>query len=511
VSTLIAMSAGPAIAPLTRLTAGQQIPFGGDRVTVVDRQLAERFRPGDRLVVVQTTGSLLHVPAEVHAVVEAAVDDATAAFAALASCSDDAISSFFDAFASALEDDGRFEPVADANADDVARAVERGRSTTRLVLDGPMRAAMVGGLRAWRDSPSRRDGTVAQVEHRAWTVDARRAPLGVVGFVFEGRPNVFADACGVVRTGNAVVFRIGSDALGTARAIVDHLLTPSLVASGLPLGVVRLVDDPTHAAGHALFSDRRLALAVARGSGPAVAELGAVAAQSGTPVSLHGTGGAWMVVAAGAAAATVRSAVRNSLDRKVCNTLNVVAVVRAAAPELVPVVLDGLDAAAADRGTQARLHVVSGSDAEVPADRFERWVEVVRAGGSVVEPAASIIDLEGLAIEWEWETSPEMTLVVVDSIDDAVELCNRFGPRFVASLISDDAAEHERFYSTIDAPFVGNGFTRWVDGQYALNTPELGLSNWQHGRTLGRGAILSGDSVFTVRHRAVVSDHDLRR
>ena len=80
-------------------------------------------------------------------------------------------------------------------------------------------------------------------------------------------------------------------------AIVEHALVPSLHAAGLPRGVVRLIDSPTHAAGHALFNDPRLALAVARGSGPVVAELGAVAAQAGTPVSLHGTGGAWMVVA----------------------------------------------------------------------------------------------------------------------------------------------------------------------------------------------------------------------
>jgi glutamate-5-semialdehyde dehydrogenase len=63
----------------------------------------------------------------------------------------------------------------------------------------------------------------------------------------------------------------------------------------------------------------------------------------------------------------------------------------------------------------------------------------------------------------------------------------------------------------VDAPFVGNGFTRWVAGQYALGTPELGLSNWQHGRGLGRGAILSGDSVYTVRHRVVVDDHTTSR
>ena len=51
----------------------------------------------------------------------------------------------------------------------------------------------------------------------------------------------------------------------------------------------------------------------------------------------------------------------------------------------------------------------------------------------------------------------------------------------------------------VDAPFVGDGFTRWVDGQYALDTPELGLSNWQGGRLLGRGGVLSGDSVHTIR------------
>ena len=59
------------------------------------------------------------------------------------------------------------------------------------------------------------------IEHEGWSVEARRAPLGVVGFVFEGRPNVFADATGVLRTGNTVVMRIGRDALGTAEAIVD--------------------------------------------------------------------------------------------------------------------------------------------------------------------------------------------------------------------------------------------------------------------------------------------------
>ncbi len=505
------MSTRSSIETLTQLEAGQAIPFGGDRLARVTPELADAFRAGDRLVVVQETGALLHIPAAVHELVDAAVGLATDAFAALAECSDDAITVFFDAFADRIADDAVFAPVAAANDADVERAAARGRSTTRLVLDDAMRQGMVAGLRGWRDSPSRRGGVVAEVAHEQWAVQARRAPLGVVGFVFEGRPNVFADACGVVRTGNAVVFRIGSDALGTAQAIMTHALEPALVAAGLPAGLVALVESPLHAAGHALFADRRLALAVARGSGAAVAELGAVAAQVGTPVSLHGTGGAWIVAGEHASAGDLRDAAEHSLDRKVCNTLNVCAIPAQRAADLVPALLAGLDAAAARRGVAARLHVVSGSEHAVPGERFATTVEIHRADGVHEEPAASVVDEAQLAHEWEWERSPEVTLVVTSTVDEAIELCNRYSPRFVASLVSDDEREHERFYEAVDAPFVGNGFTRWVDGQYALNAPELGLSNWQHGRMLGRGAILSGDSIHTVRYRATVRDHGVHR
>jgi glutamate-5-semialdehyde dehydrogenase len=505
------VSSQPEVRALTRITEGQEIPFGGDRVTVVSAELAERFRAGDRLIVVQSSGALLLIPAEVSMLVSETVADASRAFAGLAAVTDDQITDFFDRFAGTLSDDEQFAPIAAANTADVAAAAAAGRSTTRLLLDERMRSDMVNGLLGWRDSPTRRDGVVERIDHGVWSVEARRAPLGVVGFVFEGRPNVFADACGVVRTGNAVVFRIGSDALATARAIVEHALAPALSGAALPQGTVRLIDSPTHAAGHALFADRRLALAVARGSGPAVGQLGAVAAQSGTPVSLHGTGGAWMVAGRHASTTTLADAIRHSLDRKVCNTLNVVVVLRERAEDLVPVVMASLDDAASANATSGRLHVVAGSEQYVPADRFARVVPITRAAGTTDEPAVSMIEETDLATEWEWERSPEITLVVVDSLDDAVERCNRHSPRFVASIITDDPDEVERFYAAVDAPFVGNGFTRWVDGQYALDSPELGLSNWQFGRMLGRGAILSGDSVHTIRHRATVADHSVCR
>jgi glutamate-5-semialdehyde dehydrogenase len=92
-----------------------------------------------------------------------------------------------------------------------------------------------------------------------------------------------------------------------------------------------------------------------------------------------------------------------------------------------------------------------------------------------------------------------------------VALFNRFSPQFVASLISRDEAAQSRFYEAVNAPFVGDGFTRWVDGQYALLKPELGLSNWERGRLFARGAVLSGDGVYTVRTRVTQHDPELHR
>jgi len=505
------MSAGDRLEPLDRLEEGMPIVVGGDRIARVPADLAAAFRSGDRLVVVPHDGALLHVPAAEAALVGATVSRAVEAFGVLGTVPDAAITAFYTAFADRLADDEAFGPVADANARDVEEARARGRSTTRLVLSPKMRDDMVAGLRGWAAVPSGRDAVVERIDHDGWTVEQRRSGLGVVGFVFEGRPNVFADAAGVLRSGNTVVFRIGSDALGTARAIVDAALQPALRDAGLPAGAVGLVDSPSRAAGWALFGDERLALAVARGSGDAVAQLGAVARQAGVPVSLHGTGGAWLVAGGGVDVDRFAAAVYHSLDRKVCNTLNVCCVRRADADRLLPVFLDALERAAAKRGASARLHVATGSAHPALEPWFTRRATVVRADGSHDEPAADLLDLEALGTEWEWEESPEVSLVLVDDVAEATALFNRLSPRLVVSLVSDDEAEQQQFWAAVDSPFVGNGFTRWVDGQYALGRPELGLSNWENGRLFGRGGVLSGDSVFTVRTRVHQVDPDVHR
>ncbi len=496
---------------LASLEANQPIVYGGNRVARVSPELAAAFRAGDRLLVVDTTGDLLHVPAEQWEIATGAVGAAHRAFLALGAIPDDAITDFFDRFAQNLADDDRFEAIAAANADDVERARERGRSTTRLQLSDKMRADMIGGLNLWRDARSGRDATLEVIEHDGWRLEQRSAGLGVVGFVFEGRPNVFADACGVIRSGNAVAFRIGSDALGTARAIVSNALDPALEAAGLPPGTASLVDSSAHAAGWAMFADERLALAVARGSGPAVEQLGAVARKVGTPVSLHGTGGAWIVTGRACDAERLRAVVANSLDRKVCNTVNTCCVLAESAKQLVPAIMAGLSDAASEAGVAPKLHVTPSAEPYVDPSWFSEKVSIARAEGEVAEAKAEPIAADQLGREWEWETSPEITVTVVDSVEQAVELFNTQSPRFVASLISTDEAEQDNFWAMIDAPFVGDGFTRWVDGQYALNKPELGLSNWQFGRLFGRGGVLSGESVFTVRSRVSQSDSSVRR
>lgn len=496
---------------LNELPVGMPIVFGGDRVVRVSEDLAARFHPGDRLLVVQKTGDLLLIPNEEYSIAAEAVGRAHAAFGAMGAVPDASITCFYEEFAARLEADSTWASIAQANAEDVERARARGRSTTRLLASEKMRRDMIAGLREWRDAPSLRGKILETVEHDGWRVEQVVAPLGVVGFVFEGRPNVFADATGVLRGGNTVVFRIGSDALGTARAIVQHALDPALEAAGLPRGAASLIESAGHAAGWAMFADTRLSLAVARGSGRAVEQLGSVARQAGIAVSLHGTGGAWMVADETTDPGKFELAAYHSLDRKVCNTLNVCCIPRTRAAELVPAFLNVLQRAGERRGHGYKLHVAAGDESHLPAELLTKRVPVRRAEGDVEEPLVGVLPADQLGREWEWEETPEVTLKIVENTDEAVTLFNDFSPQFVASLMSEDGENQRRFYETINAPFVGNGFTRWVDGQYALMRPELGLSNWQNGRLFARGGILSGDGVYTVRTRVVQSDPDVHR
>jgi glutamate-5-semialdehyde dehydrogenase len=479
-----------------------RVIVAGDRVMPVPAAMAERFRPGDSIVYSDVADELLLIPSAEKNVAVQAVSDALRAFEQMRGVSDEQVNRFYKRFAHYLGSEPIWASILHANRIDVEDARRRERSTTRLVASERLRQGMIEGLLGWSKMSTARGRVLETVEHSGWAVDLIVAELGVVAFVFEGRPNVLADATGVLKGGNTVVFRIGRDALRTANAIMDTALLPALAEAGLPSGAVRLVQSAEHAAGWALFGDRRLSLAVARGSGRAVATLGGLARQAGVPVSVHGTGGAWLVATAQTGVGDLERNVMLSLDRKVCNTLNVCCIPRAQAEWLVPAFLRGLAKAGERRKQAFKLHVVKGDETEWTRELFERKVAVVRAEGVIDEPQAESIGESELGHEWEWEETPEVTLKLVDGLDHAVRLFNAYSPRFVASLVSADAAEQRRFFETVNAPFVGDSHTRWVDGQLALRRPELGLSNWEHGRLLGRGGVLSGDGIFTIRTRA---------
>lgn len=485
--------------PLKEVAPGASLIVAGNRVVRVPAEVARGFRPGDALHYVDAAEELLHIPQAELAVARSAVDRALAAFERMGEVKEEAVNEFFRLAAAAVESDRVWERVRTANDQDVDAARSRGRSTTRLVATDALRRGMAMGLRGWAQAPATRGQEVERVQHEGWAVSLRKAELGVVAFVFEGRPNVVADATGVLKGGNTVVFRIGRDALRTARCLLAEVINPSLAGAGLPDGAVTLVDSAAHAAGWALFCDRRLGLAVARGSGRAVDVLGGLARQAGVPVSLHGTGGAWVVTSSRTGEAALRAAVERSLDRKVCNTLNVCCIQRSDAARLLPAFFEGLEQAGRTRGQSYKLHVVRGDEDAVPAGLRQSTVQVVRADGVREEPRVELLDESDLGREWEWEETPEVSLKLTESPREAAQLFNRFSPRFVASLLSDSEVEQREFYQRVAAPFVGDGHTRWVDGQVALNRPELGLSNWQEGRLLARAGILSGDGIFTLR------------
>jgi glutamate-5-semialdehyde dehydrogenase len=498
--------------PLEALDPNVQLIVQGDRLVSVPESIRSAFRSGDSLVYAEAVDELLLIPEREKRVVERAVGAALQAFRELRAITATQVQQFYQEFARRLADDSTWAEIARINGQDVADAKSRGRSTTRLVASEGMRQGMIEGLRGWQALGGSRGRVLETIQRAGWAVDLVAAELGVVAFVFEGRPNVLADATGVLSGGNTVVFRIGRDAARTARCIMEVALRPALVSSGLPEHAVCLLESSEHAAGWALFGDRRLSLAVARGSGRSVALLGSLARQAGVAVSLHGTGGAWLAVSERASESELERVVSASLDRKVCNTLNVCCLPRSQAARLVPAFLRGLERAGAARSQSYKLHVLESPEARALAastgecralgELFARRVSVQRAEGAFEEAQAEWIGESSLSREWEWEETPEVSLALVSDLAQTVQLFNAHSPQFVASLLSPDQGEHQRFFADVNAAFVGDDHTRWVDGQIALGRPELGLSNWQYGRLLARGGILSGDGIYSIRTRA---------
>lgn len=108
------------------------------------------------------------------------------------------------------------------------------------------------------------------------------------------------------------------------------------------------------------------------------------------------------------------------------------------------------------------------------------------------------------------EENPEVSIAVHFGMGHAADLINRLSPHFIVSIVGS-AEEEDHLWGYVNAPFFGDGMTRWVDGQYALGKPELGLANWEYGRLFARSGVLSGDSVYTIRQRMRQINTDLSR
>ena len=371
---------------------------------------------------------------------------------------------------------------------------------------------MVAGLRSWRDAPARRDAGSPASTTTAGRSTARRAPLGVVGFVFEGRPNVFADATGVLRTGNTVVLRIGSDALGTAGRSSPRRSRPALAAAGLPDGAVSLVRSPR---------------------GPPAGRCSTTAAwpspSPAAPARPSPSSARSPARPARRSACTARAAPGSSPARPPTPARFGAAVAPLARPQglqhaqrvlhpgRAPRARGGVPRRRSTRrpppGHDRTLHVDAGVAPRRARRRgSRRSCAVERADGVHDEPFATEIADGELGREWEWER---------DAGGHARrDRRRRRGrrpvqpPQPALRRLADQRRRRPSTSASTTRSTPRSSATASPAGSTASTRstrPELGLSNWQDGRLFGRGGVLSGDSVHTVRYRATVDRPDLHR
>ncbi|MEZ4619716.1 MAG: hypothetical protein R2867_30010 [Caldilineaceae bacterium] len=220
----------------------------------------------------------------------------------MGSVRDDLISTFYEHFAAALEDDQIWAEISKINAADVERAQARGRSTTRLVTNEKMRRGMIEGLRGWINAPSRRGQILETVEHDGFTVElvGTGARWLVLPLSLRAAQRVGGCVWCVARRQHGCLPH-------WQRCLADRASDHAAGAQSGPFcgGIARWGGraggkcGPCCRAGPS-FPAPRLGLAGNIGSGPAVDTLGSLARSVGVNVSLHSTGGAWIVASASA-------------------------------------------------------------------------------------------------------------------------------------------------------------------------------------------------------------------
>jgi glutamate-5-semialdehyde dehydrogenase len=359
-----------------------------------------------------------------------------------------------EAMAQALLDET--ERVLAANAEDVAAAEDAGTPShliDRLRLDSRRVAGMAQGLRDMAGLPDP-VGEVLRGSTLANGLELRqvRVPFGVVGVIYEARPNVTADAAGIcLKSGNAVLLRGSSSALRSNTAVVD-LLRAALEDSGLPADCVQLVPGEGHDAAKALMRARGLVDVLIPRGGEGL--IRSVVEESTVPVIETGVGNCHVYVDEAADAdKALAIAVNSKVHRpSVCNAAETLLVHRARAGDVLPQVLSALAQAG------VRLH---GDTTAVTA-----------GSSSGIEVAPATDD------DWAREyLALDMAVAVVDDLDRALDHIRRWSSGHTEAIVTENQSAARAFVAGVDAAAVMvNASTRFTDGGELGLGAEIGIS-----------------------------------
>lgn len=354
------------------------------------------------------------------------------------------------AMADALE--AGTEAILTANAQDVELARQAGRPEAlidRLALNPARISGMAGGLRKVASLPD----PVGSEDHTAkrpngLMISCRRVPLGVVGIIFEARPNVTADAIGLcVKSGNACVLRGGREALNSNVAICD-ILANTAYKAGIPDGAVQLVRDVTReGAEQMMHLNGVIDVLIPRGGASLIKS---VVQNATLPVIETGLGNCHVFVDESADAEMAANIVFNAKTSRpaVCNAMETLLVYGKAAERTLPLICERLKQKNVElRCCPRSLPLVSGA---LPA------------------------------VEEDWATEYDdyiLAIKIVDSLDEAIAHINRYGTGHSDCIVTNDYANAEAFLNRVDSAAVYvNASTRFTDGEEFGLGAEIGIS-----------------------------------
>ena len=361
-----------------------------------------------------------------------------------------------------------------ANRQDVADAQARGTAAAfldRLTLDPARVEAMARGVEEIAELPDPVGRVLARFERPNGLIIERVAtPLGVIGVIYESRPNVTADAGALcLKAGNAAILRGGSESLRSSRAI-HGALAAGLVAAGLPPAAIALVDTPDRAAVGAMLAGLggSIDVIVPRGGKSLVAR---VQEEARVPVFAHLEGIVHVFVHRDADLDMAKKILLNAKMRRtgICGAAETLLVDRGcAATHLKPLIGALIDSGCAVRGDT----VTQAADARVTPASEEDW-------------RAEYLD----AI---------IAARVVDNVDAAINHIETYGSHHTDCIITRDAAVAQRFMDEVDSAIVlHNASTQFADGGEFGFGAEIGIAT---GRMHARGPV-GVEQLTTFKYR----------